>query len=152
MNRIISMLNLLGVVALVLLCCVQWQRNSRLENQAVDLQNVQFQQAATIDQQKRTIKDDAIDLSDLRQRLTMSESALQETREEKDRLAIENAQLKKSLQQWTQAVQQRDKVIAHANDLIQMLAKQRNEAVQKFNNLADAYNGLVKRVEADESK
>ena len=152
MNQVLSILNFLGVCALAVLCAEQWTMNSRLENNVVQLEKTRIEQANQIDEQARTIKDDAADLADLRDRLSMSEMQLEKITADRDRLAAEDTQLKMAVDQWTAAVKQRDTALKHANDLIQSLANQRNDAIQKFNDLADKYNALVKQVESSQGK
>ena len=76
---------------------------------------------------------------------------------ERDRLLIEAGQLKaqivqlkSALDKWTAAVKDRDAALKHAGDLVQSLAKERNNAIQKFNDLADKYNALVTQVQASQ--
>ena len=132
MNRFLSIFNCLGVAVLAVLCAVQWQANSRLENNVEQLDKTRIEQSAKIAQQESTLKDDAADLEDLRQRLSMSESEL--------KTAVTQAgQLKTALDKWKAALKQ-------AGEQIQKLAGERNEAIQKFNDLADKYNSLVKQM------
>ena len=132
MNRFLSIFNCLGVGVLAVLCAVQWKANSRLENNVEQLDKTRIEQSAKIAQQESTLKDDAADLEDLRQRLSMSESEL--------KTAVTQAgQLKTALDKWKAALKQ-------AGEQIQKLAGERNEAIQKFNDLADKYNSLVKQM------
>jgi uncharacterized coiled-coil DUF342 family protein len=64
---------------------------------------------------------------------------------ERNQLAAENAQLKTDLDKWVAAVKQRDELIKQAGAEIQNLAKQRNDAIAQFNDLASKYNALVKQ-------
>jgi chromosome segregation ATPase len=146
MNRFLGIFNLLGVVMLTVLCIAQWQNNSSLENQVAQLQRTDAEQSAKIAEQQMTLKNDAIDLEDLRQRLSMSESSLQTMTAEKNRLAAESQQLKAALATWMAAVKARDAALRQASGLIQKLAGERNDAIAKFNDLADKYNALVKQV------
>jgi septal ring factor EnvC (AmiA/AmiB activator) len=131
MNRFFSIFNCLGVGVLAVLCAVQWQANSRLENNVEQLDKTRIEQSAKIAEQERTLKDDAADLEDLRQRLSMSESELKKA-------VAEAGRLKTALDKWKAALKQ-------AGEQIQKLAGERNEAIQKFNDLADKYNALVKQ-------
>ena len=132
MNRFLSIFNCLGVGVLAVLCAVQWQANSRLENNVEQLDKTRIEQSAKIAQQESTLKDDAADLEDLRQRLSMSESEL--------KTAVTQAgQLNTALDKWKAALKQ-------AGEQIQKLAGERNQAIQKFNDLADKYNSLVKQM------
>jgi len=138
-NRFLSIFNCLGVGVLAVLCAVQWQANSRLENNVEQLDKTRIEQSAKIAQQESTLKDDAADLEDLRQRLSMSESQLQKA-------VAEGTQLKATLSKWMAAVNQRDTALKQTGERIKKLAGERNEAIQKFNDLADKYNGLVKQM------
>jgi septal ring factor EnvC (AmiA/AmiB activator) len=145
MNRFFSIFNFLGVAAMGVLCCAQWQTNDRLENSVQRLDQTRIEQSAKIADQERTLKDDAADLDDLRQRLSMSESELQTTIAQRDHFAVEDKQLKAALDKWIAAVKERDAALQKAGDLIQKLAAERNDAIVKFNDLADKYNALVKK-------
>jgi chromosome segregation ATPase len=132
-------LNFAGVVALAVLCGFQWQTNSRLNLEAQSLQKTTLEQAAKIDEQTRTIKNDAADLDDLRGRLSLSESALAD-----DEATIK--QLKAAMDKWIAAVAQRDLALKQAGGQMQKLAAERNEAILKFNDLAGKYNAVVKQL------
>jgi len=79
----------------------------------------------------------------LRQRLSMSESELKDAVAERDRFAAEGKQLKSALDKWMAAVAARDAALKQAGDQIRRLSSERNDAVQKFNDLAGKYNALV---------
>lgn len=145
MNRFFSLFNFLGVITLCVLCSVQWQTDSRLENNVQQLDQTRIEQSAKIAEQDQTLKDDAADLDDLRQRLSLSESELRKTISERDHFAAEGRQLKSALDNWIAAVKERDAAIKQAGDLIQKLAGERNDAIAKFNDLADKYNAFVKQ-------
>ena len=132
-------LNFAGVVALAVLCGFQWQTNSRVNLEAQSLQKTTLEQAAKIDEQTRTIKNDAADLDDLRGRLSLSESALAD-----DEATIK--QLKAAMDKWIAAVAQRDLALKQAGGQMQKLAAERNEAILKFNDLAGKYNAVVKQL------
>jgi chromosome segregation ATPase len=143
MNRFFLVFNFLGVGVLCVLCGVQWQTNSRLENDVERLDQIRIEQSAKVAGQEIMLKEDAADLSDLRQRLSLSESELKNTAAERDRFAAEGKQLKAALDKWMAAVAARDVAIRQAGDEIQKISAERNDAVQKFNDLAGKYNALV---------
>lgn len=143
MNRFFLIFNFLGVVVLCVLCAVQWQINSRLEHNAEQLTNTRIEQTAKITEQEISLKNDAADLEDVRQRLSMSESELKTAVADRDRFADEDKQLKAALDQWIAAVAARDKALRQAGDQIQKLSNERNDAVRKFNDLVGKYNALV---------
>jgi chromosome segregation ATPase len=142
-NRFLLIFNFLGVAVLCVLCAVQWQTNSRLESDVEQLDKMRVEQSAKIAEQQITLKDDAIDLDDLRRRLSMSESELKNVVIERDRVAAEGKQLKAALNKWMAAVAARDAAIRQAGDQILKLSNERNDAVQKFNELAGKYNAVV---------
>ena len=148
MIRFFSVCNFMGVVAVAVLCGIQWQTNSLLDARVKDLDAIRTQQSAKIDEQARERKDDAADLEDLRQRLMMSESEMNTMERQRDQLADEDKQLVAALQKWVAAVKQRDAALKQAADQIQTLAQQRNDAVAKFNDLAGKYNTVVKELQA----
>ena len=143
MTRFFLIFNFLGVAVLCVLCAAQWQTNSRLENSVEQLDKTRIEQSAKIAEQTITLKDDAADLSDLRQRLPMSESELKNAVTERDHFAAESKQLKTALDKWMAAVAARDAALRQAGDQIQKLSTERNDAVRKFNDLAGKYNALV---------
>ena len=87
MNRFFLMFNFLGVVVLCVLCAVQWQTDSRLENNVGQLDQTGIEQSAKIAEQEISLKNDAADLGDFRQRLSMSESELKTAIADRDRFA-----------------------------------------------------------------
>jgi chromosome segregation ATPase len=143
MNRFFLIFNFLGVALLSVLSAAQWQTNSRLEKSVEQLDKTQIEQSAKIAEQTVTLKDDAADLGDLRQRLSRSESELNSAVTERDHFAAEDKQLKAALDKWMAAVAARDAALRQAGDQIQKLSNERNDAVRKFNDLAGKYNALV---------
>lgn len=153
MNRFLQYFNLLGIIAVVGLCCVQWKVNRKLNLHTIDLEQTRIEQQAKIAEQDKTIKGQAADLDDFRHRLELSEAALKEAEDkytvlaaERDQLVKERDQLKAALDQWTAAVAQRDAALKQAGDQITKLIADRNDAIAKFNDLANRYNALVKQV------
>ena len=151
MRWFIQILNFLGVLALAGLCCVQWQTNRRVNFAAIDLEKTRLTQLAKIEEQEKTIKGYTADLDDFRRRLQLSESALKESEDkfnalaiQRDQLLAERDQLKAALAKWAAAVAERDATIKQAAAQIEKLAADRNDAVAKFNDLAEKYNALVK--------
>ncbi len=157
MNRFLQYFNFIGIVALAFLCSAQWRTNRRLNLEIFDLEKVRLDQLAKINEQDKSIKGYFADLDELRQRLTLSESALKESQEkfaalatDRDKVIAERDALKTSLDKFTAAIAERDAALKQAGDQIQKLAADRDDAVSKFNDLADKYNALVKDV--DKSK
>jgi chromosome segregation ATPase len=152
MNRLFAVFNLLGVMVLCVLCALQWQVNSRLNLQATSLEETRRQQAAKLEEDDRTIRVYTSDLDDFKQRLSLSETQLKDlddklSREvaERNQLAAERDNLKAALGKWMAAISERDKTINQARDLLEKLGVERNDAVQKLNDVTAKYNTLVKQ-------
>ena len=152
MKRFFDVFNLLGIGVMVWLCIVQWTANGQLGRQVDHLESVRQQQTAMIQTQNDTIRGQAEDLDDFRTRLETAETQLRDlalklskVTTERDRVTAERDRLKTDLDQWIAAVKGRDALIKQAGDEIQLLAKQRNAVVEKFNDLAGKYNAMVKK-------
>ncbi len=151
MNRALTFINFVGILALAALCAVQWDTNRRVNLLAIDLEKTRLQQTDKIHEQGKTIKGYMADLDDFRQRLTLAESQLNDARQklasvtnERNQLQADRDKLRKALDQWIAAVAARDEAIRHAGEQIEKLAADRNDAVHRFNDLAEKYNALVK--------
>jgi chromosome segregation ATPase len=150
MSRFFQWLNLVGVVIVAVLCCVQWSLNQRENDAIAKLDQTRRGQAATISGQSQQLKDDAAELTDVRERLDISESArhadearLTSLQAEWDRLVAASEQLKKSLSAWMSACAARDVAIKQANGTIASLSARYVDAVSKYNDLVNKYNHLV---------
>lgn len=148
MMRIITGSNLVGVLILAVLCAVQWKSDSDLNHEVDRLRQLSADQSAKIDDQDKSLKQDAADLDDLRQRLAASQDALKDTQVKLTATTAERDQLKTAVDKWTTAVATRDDAIKQANAQIQKLSTDRDDAVKKFNDLADKYNDVVKQLNA----
>jgi chromosome segregation ATPase len=152
MKRFFDFFNLLGIGVLTLLCFAQWSANGRLGRENDRLETIRLQQANILRTQEATIKGQAADLNEFRDRLTTAEAQLKklalqlsEVTAQRDRAVMERDQLKAQLAQWQAAVKQRDALIEKAGTEIQALSKQRNDAVTQFNDLVARYNALAKQ-------
>lgn len=152
MNRVFAVFNLLGIIVLCVLCAVQWQVNSRVNVRANSLEDIRRQQSAKLEDDDKTIRAYSSDLEDFRQRLSLSETQLKDLDEklaheiaERNQVAAERDDLKIGLAKWMAALAERDKTINQARDQLQRLAGERNDAVQRLNDLTDKYNALVKQ-------
>jgi len=171
MNRFLTTLNLLGVLALAGLCGLQWQANSALHRQTADMESVHLKQEAQLEKQTQTIAGQAADLEDFRTRLTKTNDDLKTASAsladakaqvaskqdelkalglERDGLAAkvkamdgEQALLAKQLTDWSTAVDARDAVIAKQNALVTALGKARNDAIAQSNAVTEKFNALA---------
>ncbi len=151
MNRALPLLNLLGVLLLAGLCVVQWRDNRRLNLEAADLTRIRHEQAAKLEEQTKTITGLSADLDSFRTRLKdasemvkVTDTKLRPLDREVRQLALERERLKASITNWSAAVTARDERLKEFADQAQELAAARNEAVTKFNELAEKHNAVVK--------
>ena len=78
MTRMIRVLNFCGVLALAVLCCLQWNMNRQLNLKAVALEKIRLEQIAQLAEQDLKIRGYIADLDEFRGRLTLAESQLKE--------------------------------------------------------------------------
>jgi chromosome segregation ATPase len=151
MNRWMQFINFLGVLLLAALCIAQWQVNRRMNLQVIELDRANQAQRVAIGEREKTIQGQAADLDGFREQLTLAHTTLKEreTRlalmeREVRQLSLERDQLRVSVTNWAAAISVRDEKLKMANEDLQKLAKDRNEVVGKFNDLAEKYNSAVK--------
>jgi chromosome segregation ATPase len=151
MNRTLQVLNLLGVLVLAALCVVQWRANRTLNLEAAGLEKVRLDQAAKLAELEKIIKGQAADLDSFREQLGKTHELLRGAEAkvailERDgrQLTAERDQLKASVAKWADAVAERDARLGQLEAQTQKLATDRNDAVKKFNELAEKYNAVVK--------
>jgi chromosome segregation ATPase len=145
MNRFLQGFNLLGVFSLATLLVIQWQVNSRVNLRVNDLERIGQEQVAKLAEDDRTIKGYVTDLDEFRERLKLAETQLRDLENKLHVATVERDQLKANLNQWVAAVAARDVAIKQAMDQIQKLAKERNDAIARLNDLTGKYNALVKQ-------
>lgn len=162
MNKILQILNFLGVLVLVWLCTFQWKDNGRLHAAGEDLERTRQEQAAKIAEQEKALQGYQADVDDLREKLSKSDANLKQTQGKlatetternqiaaaRDQLTAERDQLKAAIEKWSAAVAQRDEVIKGAGEQVQKSQAERNEAVTRFNDLVTKYNATVKDLES----
>ena len=150
MNRIIGYLNLAGILAMALLCTRQWVTNSRLAASLTAAQIEMENQRAKIMTQENTLRENAADLNDLHQRLSLSESELIQTQLTLRKAAAERDLLQQRSDQLLAAVNQRDDVLKKQTEVltvqansIHQLQRDRDQTIVKFNDLATKYNAII---------
>jgi len=148
--RALHYFNFCGVLALAVLCVVQWRINRDLNLRTNLLEKDRIAQNGRIDEQNAQIKGQAADLDAFRENiqrgaadLKSAESNLLVSRRESSQLTVERDQLKESVAGWSKAVAERDEQLKHLGEQAQKLAEDRNEAVVKFNELAGKHNETV---------
>lgn len=154
MNRFLQWFNLAGVLALALLCVLQWRMNRQLNLDLNAAEKTRQKQATRLDDQEKWLKGGASDLDGFREQLTRAATSLKETEaklaaldRQVKQLTNERDQLKTSVTNWAAAVAARDVQLTKAGADLQKLAADRNAAVLKFNEVATKQNELVKELE-----
>ena len=155
MNRALTIVNFIGVLALAGLCVVQWRANDRLGLRGDDLERTRQEQAARIVEQEKTLKGNAADLDDFRRKLEHAEA---DAKDAQRKLALADARMKQmeadrdrnkaALEKWVAAVSQRDQALRRIDQQFQATDAKRVEAVKKFNDLASKYDTVVKELNA----
>jgi chromosome segregation ATPase len=143
--------NLLGVLALVLLCVAQWQHNRQLNLEVNRLEKVRLDHEAKLVEQEQTMRGLNADLAQFKEEFTKSRSELSDARQKLGtaergalQVTIDSDQLKSSITNWAAAVAARDERLKEANAQIRRLAGELNSSARQFNALATNYNAVVK--------
>jgi chromosome segregation ATPase len=151
MNRFLQYANLTGVVALAVLCVLQWSANRRLNVEAGSLEKTRLKLAAEVGQQQKELTGRAADLDHFREQLARTSLALKETEtklasagRELARLEAERTQLKVGATNWAAAVAARDERLKEGNERLRQLGEDLNASIRKYNELAEANGKLVK--------
>ena len=151
MNRRLQFLNLFGVIALAVLCVVQWLRDSRLNLEVNQLGTTRQNQQQKISRQEEDLYELSDDLARLKDQVKAEHDDLEATRlklrASENMVAGVSAkrdQLRESVTNWAAAVNERDTLLKEANGRIQSLSEDLNSAIRKYNELTTNYNSVVK--------
>jgi DNA recombination protein RmuC len=151
MNRSLQYVNLIGVLALAILCAAQWRANRLLHLQAIELEALQQEQTKALADREAKLKGAGADLDTFRQQLARLSDAVKAadakaaaTERDVRQLTVEREQLKTSVTNWAAAVTVRDERLKEAQAQLQKLVQERNETVAKYNQLAAKFNDVVK--------
>jgi len=150
MKRRLELVNLVGVLALALLCVVQWRNNRALNLEISRLQKAGIERASKLADHEKTIAGQNADLDTFRAQLIerndtlkTNDAELANLRQETQQLRSESEQLKNSIKTWSAAVHERDTRLKEASSELQRLANERDTTIQKFNDLATKHNAIV---------
>lgn len=150
MSRGLQLFNLVGVVALAILCVFQWQRDRALNLEVNRLEQVRIDNEGKLSEQAKTLAGLNSDLALFKDQVTTARTELSELRDkfriaetENVQLVAERDQLRESLTNWMQAVTLRDERLKEANAHIQDLGDRLNDSIRKYNELATNYNSVV---------
>ena len=147
--------NLLGVLALALLCVVQWQHDRRLNLQLNQSERLRREQATRIGDLEAAQKGLNEDLGQIKQAFSAKQRAGAQVDHElalnlstNQLLRAEQERLKSALTNYTQTVAIQNERIKEANHRIEDLASNLNESIRKFNDLVTNFNGVVGELNA----
>jgi chromosome segregation ATPase len=159
MNRWWQWANLSGVLALVLLCVLQWRRDRLLNLELNRSEKIRHGQEQKLGEHEKSLQGLTDDLALFKEQLGRAQSELSESRKRtaelersSQQLSTERDQLKESVTNWANAVAVRDERLTTANNRIRDLADQLNASVQKFNELATNYNAVVQSLNETRSR
>lgn len=145
--------NLFGVLALSCLCIIQWRVNRELNLETQRLEQLRRDQQAQLEERDRSIQGYLADLDQFREQLTQTRQRLSETeanlaaaRRELEHLGQERDQLRTSITNWAAAVAARDEQLETAASQLRQLGEDRNEAVSRFNALAERHRAVVEEL------
>lgn len=148
--RILSFINLAGLLAVGVLCAAQWQGNRQLNQEIQRLEALRIDQASKLDERDKTISGQAQDLKLLGERLTeltdelkTAEGELRLERAQSSDRARQIEELKENVSMWADAVAVRDERIESDREQIVEMAARTNDTVAKYNELAERYSENV---------
>lgn len=144
--------NLVGVLALTIVCVAQWQRDRRMNLELRALEKARHAQDEKIAEQEKSARGLSEDLSHFKQKFQDANTDLSTAREslrtltkEKTQLANERDQLKTSVTNWAAAVSERDRRLKEMGEQLRDLSGRLTDSIQKFNELATNHNAAIHR-------
>jgi chromosome segregation ATPase len=148
--RILSFVNLAGVLALAVLCVSQWQNGRRQDAEIDRLDTARIDQAAVVKERDSRIVGQVDDLKSnsehiaaLTGELKSVEGDLRVERTRNVHIEAERDQLEQSMKSWSEAVDIRDERIRENQEQLRELAANLNVTVLQYNELATNYNESV---------
>jgi predicted nucleic acid-binding Zn-ribbon protein len=141
MNRIMTVINFTGVIALGIVCVLQWGQIGRLQSDAVTAAREAEEQSAALSKEKEARGRAETDLAEVRDRLAASESAVESNRARAITAERSLASALATMEQYKTAVAKRDAVLGEQQAVVKRLATERNDAVAKYNELAKQAGG-----------
>jgi len=140
MRRSLQYANLFGVIALVVVCLLQWQADRRLNLELRRYDQQRNDQAVKIQGLENNLNGLNEDLTQFKGSLTdehaarlAAEQKLRTTEHDRAQLAQESAQLRGAVSNWVNAVSIRDERLKTANERIQEQGDKLNASILRFN-------------------
>ena len=145
-------INLLGVLALAVLCAVQWQRDRRLNLEINLLERGRLAQQEKISEQEKAAAGVSADLARFKEQFKEAHTdandarkAVRDFEQKHEQIIRERDQLRMSVTNWSAAVTARDESLKQANERLRDTTLRLNESILKFNELASNYQTSVQR-------
>lgn len=142
--------NLIGVIAVAILCLSQWHRNREL-NRELNLQIRRNHELTTqLDDRERDVELARTESNGFKDRLALTE--LNETKLKEElgqsfttlrRLELERSQLRMAISNWQEAVVIRDRRLSESDQAQRKLTDSLKEGTARYNQLATNYNTLI---------
>jgi chromosome segregation ATPase len=145
MNRIMTAINFFGVLALGVLCLLQWGQIGRLNSEAVVAAREADNQAVAITKEKTAREKSEADLADVRDRLAASQDAVETNHTRAVTAERSAAALAATVDQYKAAVAKRDAVLAEQQAAVKRLVTERDDARNQYNQVVTKYNELAKQ-------
>lgn len=144
--------NLIGVLALAVLCVAQWQRDRQMNLEIIRLEKIRLAHEQKVAEQEKAAGGLSNDLAHFKQlfqgahtNLSEARAALKKLERENSKLGVEREQLKSSVTNWAAAVAARDEQLEKANAQLHEFSARLNETVHKFNELTTNHNAAIRR-------
>lgn len=148
-------LNFAGVVALAILCLLQWQHDRRLNLELNQSERLRLEQASKLGEVENARKGLNEDLGQVKESFSAKQKAEAQVERElalnlnrNRRLIAEQERLKGALTNYAQTVAIQNDRIKEANSRIEELASNLNQSIRKFNDLVTNYNSVVQQMNA----
>lgn len=155
MSRRLQYWNLIGVLALGVLCVFQWRHDRQLNLDLNDSRKAIQAQERLLAESTNTINGLTADLAGFKESYAAARTEATELHKKVSGLERENGQLtgerdqlKESITNWAAAVTVRDERLKEANARLTELVAKLNDSITKFNSLATNYNSVVDQLNA----
>ncbi|HMJ89265.1 MAG TPA: hypothetical protein VK530_05590 [Candidatus Acidoferrum sp.] len=152
MNRALTIINGIGVLALAVICVTQWRSDRSLNIEVSQLQRANQVQLGSLVEQSNTLRGVNEDLAQFKERFSKAHAELSDAlasarnlERENTQIVAERDQLKASVTNWSAAVAERDVRLKETLEQGRELSRKLNESVTRFNELATNYNASVRR-------
>jgi chromosome segregation ATPase len=150
--------NLIGVLALAVLCCAQWRHDRQVHMEVNQREKAIMELSRKLSEAEQNAKAAADDLTEFKTQFAKSRNDLADSLQklrlaerQTNQLTLERDQLKAGITNWAAALSIRDERLKEANLEITRLSQELNASVLKFNELVKNYNRAVAQLSGERS-